>query len=235
MILFKRQKKSSSLRFCQSVKELPCFELFSSRDLTLMISKLSIFDGDPLQDQPEAKAFCIIEGAWESLTVLPIELAFNFGLSADKEAGSGRGFVDRWDGDDPHYRGQFWINDPDRVIFEKFQSAFEHASASGLSYLRLVLRKEKWRDRYKRQRDMGRTEALKADREASEAISALIRDINSGDAELPDIYFNQVLFEDCISLKAPRWSYTEAGDDFSRPIFHNLAVSKRRRRREDEK
>lgn len=235
MKIFKRKPKPSTIIYCQDPRELPYFDLFSRHDLTLKISKITIFEGDPVRDHREAKAYGIILSSWQRAqpaAILPVELEFLLDPLRDSEAGSGRGFVEKWSGDDGHFRAQFFVNDPDGAIFGKFQLAFEHAVSSGLSYLNLVLRKEKWEKRHKRRRDFSPEEKLQEDRDVSEAYEELKRKLKAGETDLPDIHFDQVLFEDCMTLKAPRWSYTQGGDDFTDPIFHSAKMAKWREQRE---
>ena len=231
MSIFRGRRAASTLRFCQSVNELPCFDLFSRHDLTLMISKLSTFSGDPLRDYREARAFGIIVSAWQGGAALPVELEFRFNTNFGDVAGSGNGFVDELLGDNRHFRAQFFLNDPARAIFEKFQNAFEHAAISGNNYKYIVLRKENYHDRYDRRRNMSLQEKRQVDREEFETYQELVKKIKSGEAELPDINFNQVLFEDCITLKAPSWSHSEVGADLSASIYHSRAMAKWRQQR----
>ena len=231
MKIFTRKPKGASIIYCQDLRELPYFDLFSRQDLSLKISKITMFDGDPLRNRREAKAYGVILSSWQRVlpaAILPVEFEFSFDPLRDSEAGAGRGYIEK----DGHFRAQFFVNDPDGAIFAKFQLAFEHALASGVSYMNLVLRKEKWDKRHNRRRDLSREEKLQEDKEESAAFDELKMKLKAGDAELPSIYFEQVLFEDSLTLKAPRWSHTQGGDDFTYPIFHSAKMAKWRQQRE---
>lgn len=229
MSIFRRKLNASSLIYCQSRDELPCFSLFSRRDLRLEITKLTVFDGDPIGNH-EPKAFGFISSNF----ILPADIEFSSRpvFNTNGKSGYGRGFLDRYVFEGGHFFAKFFINDPDGVIFDKFRVAFEHSLASGQAYQELVLRKEKpgvnpeRLKREERRRNMDPQERRKDEEAESESLKTFIHKIEYGDEDLPDINFDQVLFEDSITTKAPIWSYAHSYENLSKPVFHSRATAR---------
>lgn len=225
MWLFGKMNTKSTLRFCQSAVELDTSHLFSDWDLTLALSQLSAWHHNALEPTKEANAYGVIHDIYgQGQPLLPVEVKFSFSPPPNEgDAGWGSIWKTNFSKVE-YYQAEVLINDPDRAIYEAFRRLFEHAAMSGDSYAHLILRREKklYVSDYSK-----REAAQTAERER---ISALMVQVEAGEADMPLIEFNRVAFEDCITLKGPGWSRDWQDGLLSQVKYHSKETAAWRNR-----
>lgn len=229
MGIFRRKNTDSTLRFCQSATELDAFQLFSEEGpLTLAISRLTEALDPTLEATEEAYGYGVVHETFGSGgPLLPVQVEFLFSLPHTDEGKPGHGRVWR-DGtsEEDHYRAVVVIYDPDRRIYDGFRRVFEHAAISGYSFAHLVLvRQGKPYISDLKEREAAR----KAERERLKTLMKQIDAGEAGQADMPGIVFDRVLFDDTLTLKAPSWSWGWIEDPLYWPKYHSRKVAYWRR------
>jgi hypothetical protein len=216
MGLFGKKNTKSTLRFCQSAVELDTSHLFSDWDLTLALSQLSEWHHDALKATEEANAYGVVHDTYgHGQPLLPVEVKFSFSPPyTEGEAGHGSIWKTDLSGAE-YYKAEVVIHDPDRAIYEGFRRLFEHSAISGNSYAHLILRREK------KPYVSDNTEREAARKAESERIKALMVQVEAGEADMPNLEFNRVAFDDIIALKAPAWSRDWHDDLLNRVKYHS--------------
>jgi hypothetical protein len=227
MGLFGRKNTESTLRFCQSATELDTSHLFSDWPLTLAISRLTELLDPTLGATEEADGYGLVHETFGGGgPLLPVQVQFLFS-PPDTEGEPGHGSV--WKNgtsQEDHYKAEVIIYDPDRRIYEGFQRVFEHAAISGNSFAHLILvRKKKPFISDPKERKAAR----KAEEAECERLKALMKQVDAGEADMPDIVFDRVAFEDNLVLKAPSWSWGWIDDPLSWSKYHSREIAYWRR------
>jgi hypothetical protein len=220
MGLFRRKNTKSTLRFCQSAIELDTSHLFSDWDLTLALSQLSEWHNNALEPTEGANAYGLVHDIYgHGQPLLPVEVQFSFSPPYT-EGEAGYGSIWKADFCDvEYYKAEVVIYDPDRLIFEGFRRLFEHAAISGNSYAHLILRRER------RPYISDANEREGARKAENERIKALMVQVEAGEADMPNIEFSRVVFDDSIVLKAPGWSRDWHDDVLDRVKYHSTEAA----------
>jgi hypothetical protein len=223
MRLFGKKNMKSTLRFCQSATELDTSHLFADWPLTLAISRLTETHHPALEATKEAYGYGLVHDTYgHGCPLLPVQVQFLFSPPyTEGDPGYGRVWKHDMREESNHYQADVVIYDPDRRIYEGFVHVFEHAAMSGNSFAHLILLKKPFTSDPKEREAAGKAER--------EMLKILMKQIDAGEADMPDIVFDRVVYEDNLVLKAPSWSWEWIDDLLSRPKYHSREAAAWRR------
>lgn len=219
---FRKKSWASTLRFCLKASELNPAQLYTYPDLRIAISRLSEWKSNALEASSEAVAFGVAHDLYgHDQPLLPVAVRFKFGATyRDGDAGHGSVYLCDYV-QPPHYRAEFVIHDPDRLIYAAFQKVMEHAAMCGITFAHLILRRHRKEPFIRDSAD--RSRAGKAERER---LRVLMDEVDAGREQLPDIEFDEVAMDDKIILKAPRWTHDWEENFIDGPPFQSLETGR---------
>jgi hypothetical protein len=200
----RKQKNASLLRFCERAIELPYGPLFSYREFTIAIARVSLFRSLPNPRGPiEPEAYGLLHGSsifqdGSEEPILPVKITFENRSYAAAHFGSG--YVDQ------HYYGDgkwfyflnLTVDDPELGCFKVVDESFERAVMSGYRFMHVRCHKN-----YETKPNTKDTESFSVRYQQQQAF---LRSVDTGEAELPNVIFDEFLFHDELRGKAPSWS-----------------------------
>src|SRR3546814_1370222 len=131
--MFGRKKRFSTSRFVERAIELDTFQLFTSRCLTVAISKISTGSTLSHSDQRYASAIGVLhDERGDGQPLLPVKVEFDFYGRSEKVGWGSIEIYDKRGMATPFpYEATIFIPDRDGNFFSTVQKAAEHAAISG--------------------------------------------------------------------------------------------------------
>jgi hypothetical protein len=223
MKLFGKKKRYSALRFSTKAVELPLG--FRTGGITVAVSQIaerrcfSQTQARP-RENGEIRGLVHTENHHPDMPLLPVEIEFDF-RTTTREGPIASGGITRWPSDEEeYYILQMGVSDPGGVMFDALGEAMKRAAVSQKRFFHVNFRKA--------YRSSAEGESPKSAWERVKEQRALYEAVDEGKAELPYLEFDEIVFDDEVSLRAPSWSWDWNLDETAPAAIRDRKVARYR-------